>query len=193
MVSTWVSPFAEFLPRLVSSVFSFFSIPSLTTYGKRKRIIKTMNFRLFRTQVEQFHIQSGLLLTSISRHSFCSFQQSQGQTVYLPKFGVVCLNCWEGTRPKIVCHQPRWCWLFLPGKSSKHLGKILPSKVQRVDLRTVHRFPIGPSVKHKVDPFLSSSNAFWMFISKKTEFYAGQFHCQGLLFCCSHTLHIYQA
>lgn len=105
------------------------------------------------TQAEQFHIQSGLLLTSISHHSFCSFQQSQRRTVYLPEFRVVCLNCWEGTRPKIVCHQPRWCWLFLPRKSSKHLGKILPSKVQRADPRTVHRFPIGPSVKHKVDPF----------------------------------------
>ena len=170
--ATWMSPFAEFSPRPPSSVFTFLSdsIASLTIYGRWKGIIKTTNFWLFVTQAKQFHILSGLLLTSKSHHSSCSLRQSSWRTVDLPELRVVCLNCWEGTRPKIVCHQSWQCWLFLPGKSGEHSAEIFSSKVKRADLRMLRWFPMGSSAKHKVDPSLSSSNAFWAIIPQKWNF-----------------------
>ena len=134
-----------------------------------------------------------ITLTSKIHHSSCSFRQSGQRAVDLPVFRVVCLNCWEGTRPKIVCHQPWQCRLFLSGKSGEHPAKIISSKLKRADLRMLRWLPMGSSAQYKVNPSLSSSNAFWTIISQKTEFYGGQFHCRGLLFRCSRTQHINEA
>ena len=111
-----------------------------------------------------------ITLTSKSHHSSCSFRQSGQRAVDLPVFRVVCLNCWEGTRPKIVCHQPWQCRLFLSGKSGEHPAKIISSKLKRADLRMLRWLPMGSSAQYKVDPSLSSSNAFWTIISKRRNF-----------------------
>ena len=64
---------------------------------------------LLTTQAKQYNILPGLLLTSKSHHSSSSFRQSRRRTVDLPEFRIVYMNCWEDTRPKIVCHQPWQC------------------------------------------------------------------------------------
>ena len=86
-----------------SRAFSHPSLRTKTRYPNHKQRLVTK-----RTQAKQFHILSGLPSAVIfSHHSPCSFWHRR-RTVNLPEFRVVCLNCWEDTRPKIVCHQP-WC------------------------------------------------------------------------------------
>ena len=157
-----------------SAIISFYIFLGLYRIFDNLRQTKTYNqdYKLLtiRDTSKSISYPFRITLTSKSHHSSCSFRQSGQRAVDLPVFRVVCLNCWEGTRPKIVCHQPWQCRLFLSGKSGEHPAKIISSKVKRADLRMLRWLPMGSSAQHKVDPSLSSSNAFWTIIPKKRNF-----------------------